>query len=77
MIADVIGSGPYDWTLAFLKLEIAVFGIFEKFKRRHPVLQNYIRVMTWNLVYKAVLYEEGGRTYFQIPYKLRKNRRFH
>ena len=73
-IADVIEAGPSDWTLVLLKLQISIFDISEKIKDRFPGLQKYIRFLTWNLIDKAVLYEEGGNgTYFEIPDYLRKS----
>ena len=73
-IADVIQTGQPDWTLVLLKLQIAIFDIYEKMKDRFPGLQKYIRFLTWHLIDKAVLYEEGGDgTYFQIPDYLRKS----
>lgn len=73
-IADVIESGQSDWTWVLLKLQIAIFDINERIKDRFPGLQKYIRFLTWNLIDKAVLYEEGGDgTYFQIPDYLRRH----
>jgi len=73
-VADVIEAGQSDWTLVLLKLQIAIFDIFEKIKDRFPGLQKYIRFLTWHLIDKAVLYEEGGNgTSFQIPDHLRKS----
>lgn len=71
-IADVIESGPYNWTLSLLYLQVAAFGIVEIFKRDHPGLQKYIRFLTWHFIDKAVLFEEGGEFYFDIPDDLRK-----
>ena len=73
-IADVIEVGPFDWTLAPLKLQIFLFDIAEKLKHRFPGLQKYIRFVTWNLIDRVVIYEEGNQgTYFQIPDHLRKH----
>lgn len=73
-IADVIEVGPFDWTLAPLKLQLLLFDIAEKLKYRFPGLQKYIRFVTWNLIDRVVIYEEGNQgTYFQIPDHLRKH----
>jgi hypothetical protein len=73
-IADVIEVGPFDWTLAPLKLQLLLFDIAEKLKYRFPGLQKYIRFVTWNLIDRVVIYEEGNQgTYFQIPDRLRKH----
>ncbi|HLO17436.1 MAG TPA: oxygenase MpaB family protein, partial [Anaerolineales bacterium] len=72
-IANLIEVGPFDWTLAFLKLQIFLFDIAERLKYRFPGLQSYIRFLTWNLIDRVVIYEEGDQgTYFQIPDHLRK-----
>jgi len=73
-IAAVIEVGPSDWTLALLKLQLLLFDIAEKLKYRFPGLQKYIRFLTWNLIDRVVIYEEGNQgTYFQIPDHLRKH----
>ncbi len=73
-IAHVIEVGPSDWTLVFLKLQIFLFDMAEKLKYRFPGLQKYIRFLTWSLIDRAVIYEEGNQgTYFQIPDHLRKH----
>jgi hypothetical protein len=73
-IADVIEVGHFDWTLLLLKLQIFLFDIAEKLKSRFPGLQKYIRFLTWSLIDRVVIYEEGNQgTYFQIPDHLRKH----
>jgi hypothetical protein len=72
-IADVIEVRPFNWTLVLLKLQISVFDMFERIKDRFPGGQKYIRFLTWYLIDKAVLYEEGGQFYFEIPDDLRKS----
>ena len=73
-VADLIEAGPSDWTLWLLKLQILLFDRFEFIRHRFPSTQRYIRFLTWNLIDKAVLYEEGTDTnYFEIPDVLRKN----
>jgi hypothetical protein len=72
-VADVIESGPYDWTIWPLRLQVAIFGMLEIFKRRHPALQKYIRFLTWHVIDRAVLFEEGGEFYFEIPDDLRRH----
>lgn len=73
-VADLIEAGPSDWTLLLLKLQIALFDNFEFLRHRFPATQPYIRFLTWNLIDKAVLYEEGtDKNYFEIPEYLRKN----
>ena len=72
-IADVIEVRPFNWTLVLLKLQISVFDMFERIKDRFPGAQKYIRFLTWYLIDKAVLYEEGGQFYFEIPDDLRKS----
>lgn len=72
-VADIIESGPSDWTLLLLKLQGAMFRNFEGFIHRFPGMQRYIRFMSWHLIDRAVLYEEGsGRNYFEIPDHLRR-----
>jgi hypothetical protein len=70
-IADLTKSGPLNWTLILLHIQIAVFRTLEKFQRSHPGAQKYIRFLTWNLVDRVVLFEEGGEFYFDIPDNLR------
>jgi hypothetical protein len=73
-IADVIKVDPFDWTIVFLKLQIFLFDIAEKLKSRFPGLQKHIRFLTWSLIDRVVIYEEGNQaTYFQIPDHLRKH----
>jgi hypothetical protein len=73
-IADMIEAGPSDWTLLLLKLQTALFDNFEYLRHRFPGTQRYIRFLTWNLIDKAVLYEEGvDKNYFEIPDYLRRN----
>jgi hypothetical protein len=73
-IADVIEAGHFDWTLLILKLQIFLFDIAEKLKFRFPGIQKYIRFVTWSLIERVVLYEEGDQgTYFEIPDRLRKH----
>jgi hypothetical protein len=73
-IADVIEVGRHDWTLGFLKLQIFLFDIAESIKHRFPGLQKHIRFLTWSLIDRVVIYEEGEQgTYFQIPDYLRKH----
>jgi hypothetical protein len=73
-IADLIHSGPSDWTLWVLKLQMALFDRFEFLRHRYPGTQRYIRFLTWSLIDKAVLYEEGtAKNYFEIPHELRKH----
>jgi mpaB/rubber oxygenase-like protein len=71
-VADIIHSGRFNWTLAALYVQIALVGLVENFKSVHPGLHKYIRFLTWNVVEKAVLFEEGGEFYFDIPDDLRK-----
>jgi len=72
-VADVIGAGRFDWTLSFLKLQVFLFDIAEKLKDRFPGMQKYIRFLTWSLIDRVVIYEEGSQgTYFEIPDHLRK-----
>jgi hypothetical protein len=70
-IADLTKSGPYNWTLILLYIQVAVFRTLEKFLRSHLGAQKYIRFLTWNLVESVVLFEEGGEFYFDIPDHLR------
>lgn len=72
-VADVIESGPYNWTLTFLKVQIVFFDFVEKIKGHFPNAMKYIRYLTWMLIDKMVLFEEGGQTYFDIPDDLRKS----
>lgn len=73
-IADIIKVGPSDWTLSILKLQMFLFDIAEKLKFRYPGIQKHIRFLTWNLIDRVVIYEEGNQeTYFQIPDHLRKH----
>ena len=73
-IADVIEVGHFDWTLVLLKLQIFLFDIAEKLKSRFPGLQKHIRFLTWSLIDRVVIYEEGSKgTYFQIPDHLKKH----
>ncbi|MFN8412965.1 MAG: oxygenase MpaB family protein [Anaerolineales bacterium] len=71
-IANVIESGPYNWTLGFLYFQIVLFGFIEKLKRIFPFALRYVRYLTWWLIDKMVLFEEGGQTYFDIPDDLRR-----
>jgi hypothetical protein len=73
-IANVIEVGPFDWSFGLLKLQLFLFDIAEKLKYRWPGLHKYIRFLTWNLIDRVVIYEEGNQgTYFQIPDHLRKH----
>ena len=73
-IADVIKVAPRDWTFGLLKLQLSLFDIAERLKDHFPGLQKYIRFLTWRLIDRLVIYEEGDRTtYFQIPDHLRKH----
>ena len=72
-IANVIKSGPYNWTLIFLYLQIILLRLLENFTHSHPRSQKYIRFLFWNLMDKVVLYEEGGEFYFDIPEELRNH----
>jgi ER-bound oxygenase mpaB/B'/Rubber oxygenase, catalytic domain len=73
-IADVIEVGPFDWTLTFLKLQMFLFDMAEKLKYRFPGAHKYIRFVTWSLIERVVIYEEGNQgTYFEIPDHLRKH----
>ena len=69
-VANLIKSGPYNWTLLFLYIQIGVMGLLVKFQNI-PGLQKYVRFLTWNLIHKTVLREEGGEFYFEIPDSLR------
>lgn len=70
-VADLAESGPYNWTLVLLYTQVVVFRALGKFQRNHPGLQKHIRFLTWNLVDRVVLFEEGGEFYFDIPDDLR------
>lgn len=72
-VADTIETGPYNWTIALLKIQIAFFDWVEKLKYRFPKSQKFVRFLTWTLIDRVVLYEEGGENYFEIPDDLRKN----
>ncbi|MEK6753869.1 MAG: oxygenase MpaB family protein [Chloroflexota bacterium] len=72
-IADIIESGPYNWTIIFLRMQVAMFDFIEKIKYRFPKVQKYVRYFTWTLIDRVVLYEEGGENYFEIPDYLKKN----
>ncbi|MBI5825492.1 MAG: DUF2236 domain-containing protein [Chloroflexi bacterium] len=72
-IADIIESGPYNWTIIFLRMQIAMFDFIEKIKYRFPKAQKYVRYFTWTLIDRTVLYEEGGANYFEIPDTLKNN----
>ncbi len=72
-IADIIESGPYNWMIIFLKMQIAMFDFIEKIKYRFPKAQKYVRYFTWTLIDRVVLYEEGGKNYFEIPDYLKNN----
>lgn len=72
-IADIIESGPYNWTIIFLRMQIAMFDFIEKIKYRFPKAQKYVRYFTWTLIDRVVLYEEGGENYFEIPDYLKNN----
>jgi len=70
-VANIIKIGPYNWTLIFLYLQIGILKSFDTFSRTHPDLQKYIRFLTWNMMHRIVLYEEGKEFYFELPDELR------
>lgn len=70
-IADVIKVGRMDWTVLPLMLQFALFRVTEFFKEYWPGARKYIRFLTWALIDKVVLFEEGGEFYFSIPDRLR------
>ncbi|MBI3153286.1 MAG: DUF2236 domain-containing protein, partial [Chloroflexi bacterium] len=72
-VADTIETGSYNWTLLLLKIQIAFFDYIEKIKDQHPKAQKFVRFLTWTVIDRVVLYEEGGENYFEIPDYLRKN----
>lgn len=72
-IADIIESGPYNWTLIVLRIQIAFFDLVERVKYKIPGARRFIRYLTWTLIDRVVLYEEGGESYFEIPNHLREN----
>lgn len=72
-IANAIKSGPYNWTLIFLYVQIILLRFLENFTHSHPRSQKYIRFLFRNLMDKVVLYEEGGEFYFDIPPELRNH----
>jgi hypothetical protein len=72
-VADIIESGPYNGTLRFLKLQIVFFDFIEKIKYRFPRAQRFVRYLTWLLIDRVVLYEEGGEAYFEIPDYMRES----
>ena len=72
-VADLIDSGPSNWTGLVLKLQIAIFKNFEFLRHRYPFTDRYIRFLTWTLIDKAVLFEEGANAnYFEIPDSLKR-----
>ncbi|HJR80585.1 MAG TPA: oxygenase MpaB family protein [Anaerolineales bacterium] len=70
-VARVIKTGPYNWTLSFLYLQIFLLRSLDTFRRDHPRLQKYIRFLTWNIMDKILLHEEGKAFTFEIPEELR------
>ena len=72
-VADAIKSGPYNWTLIFLYFQVSLFTIFDNFQQKHPASKKMIRFLTWQLMHRVVLHEEGSEFYFDIPEKLNNN----
>ncbi len=72
-VADILETGPYNWTIVLLKLQIALFDSIERIKDRFPKAQKYIRYLSWMFIDRVVLFEEGGENYFEIPDLMRKN----
>ena len=72
-VADIIESGPYNWTLLILKTQITFFDFIEKIKHKFPKAHRFVRYLTWMLIDRVVLYEEGGESYFEIPDYLKEN----
>jgi mpaB/rubber oxygenase-like protein len=70
-VANIIKTGPYNWTLVVLYLQIFLLRNLNTFRRNHPGSQKYIRFLTWNLMDKIVLHEEGRAFYFELPEELR------
>ena len=70
-VARVIKPGPYNWTLSFLYLQIFLLRSLDTFRRDHPRLQKYIRFLTWNIMDKILLHEEGRAFTFELPDELR------
>jgi hypothetical protein len=67
-VADTIHVDRSDWTRILLWGQFALFKLAERFERRLPRGRKWIRFMTWTLIEKAVLFEEGGQgTSFEIP----------
>ena len=67
-VADIIHVDRADWTRILFRIQFALFRLAERFEHRFPRGRKWIRFMTWNLIEKAVLFEEGGQgTSFEIP----------
>jgi hypothetical protein len=71
-VANTVKCDRSDWTKILLRLQLALFGWFENFKRHHPRWQRLIRFLTWSVIDKVVLYEEGGEFYFNLPDRMRE-----
>jgi hypothetical protein len=72
-VADTIHSGKYNWTVLLLWLQFAVFSVIDRFKESHDWTERFLRYLTWYVIDKVVLYEEGGEFYFNIPDRMQKN----
>lgn len=70
-VANVIKTGPYNWTLSVLYSQIFLLRSLDTFRRDHPGLQKYIRFLTWNIMDKILLHEEGKTFTFELPKELR------
>ncbi len=67
-VADIIHVDRANWTRILLSVQFALFRLAARFERRFPHARKRIRFVTWNLIEKAVLFEEGGEgTSFEIP----------
>ena len=69
-VADIVHVDRADWTGILLHVQFALFRLIGLFERRFPRARGWIRFMTWNLIEKVILLEEGeGRqgTSFEIP----------
>ncbi len=71
-VADMLETGPSDWTRILLGAQIGLFDLAERFKHRAPWIRKYIRILTYNMVDELILVEENGRRWdFDIPPGLR------
>lgn len=67
-VADIIHVDRADWTRVLLSVQFALFRLAARFEHRFPRSRKWIRFVTWNLIEKAVIYEEGGQgASFEIP----------